>query len=245
MSTLMQLIQEGRRVDRHRPWPRAVVDADGWASAAVELADGRWTLLALWGEARAVHMALLDNGTGDIAAISLECRDGRYPSIGQHHAPAIRLERAIRDLFGLEAIGLPDGRPWLDHGRWQVRHPLGAPQEAPASGARYDFLPTEGDSLHQIPVGPVHAGIIEPGHFRFTANGETVVRLEERLGYVHKGIEGLMAGSDLDRGAKLAGRTSGDSTVAYGIAFALATEAALGTEAPPRAQWLRELMAEL
>ena len=77
------------------------------------------------------------------------------------------------------------------------------------------FLPTEGESLHQIPVGPVHAGIIEPGHFRFTANGETVVRLEQRLGYVHKGIEGLMEGADLSRGAKLAGRTSGDSTVAY------------------------------
>ena len=66
---------------------------------------------------------------------------------------------------------------------------------APAARAPYAFLPVEGESLHQIPVGPVHAGIIEPGHFRFTANGETVVRLEERLGYVHKGIEALMAGA--------------------------------------------------
>src|SRR4029077_17414585 len=95
------------------------------------------------------------------------------------------------------------------------------------------------------PVGPVHAGIIEPGHFRFTAGGETIVRLEERLGYVHKGIEGLMGGDDLERAAKLAGRTSGDSTVAYGFAFARAVEAALGVEPPARAQWLRALMAEL
>ena len=124
-------------------------------------------------------------------------------------------------------------------------HPLGARTEAPAAGARYEFLAAEGEGLHQIPVGPVHAGIIEPGHFRFTANGETVVRLEERLGYVHKGIEGLMAGADLAKGAMLAGRTSGDSTVAYGIAFARAAEAALDIEAPPRAQWLRALMAEL
>jgi len=91
----------------------------------------------------------------------------------------------------------------------------------------------------------VHAGIIEPGHFRFSADGETVVRLEERLGYVHKGIESLMAGADLERGARLAGRTSGDSTVAYAIAFARAAEAALDISLPPRAAWLRALMAEL
>src|SRR5207249_7655189 len=102
-----------------------------------------------------------------------------------------------------------------------------------------------GESLHEIPVGPCHAGIIEPGHFRFTANGETVVRLEERLGYVHKGIEGLMAGADIDRAARLAGRTSGDSTVAYAIAFARAIEAALELAVPQRARWLRALMAEL
>src|SRR5262249_25111282 len=87
--------------------------------------------------------------------------------------------------------------------------------------------------------------IIEPGHFRFTAAGETVVRLEERLGYVHKGIESLMIGATLERGARLAARTSGDSTVAYGIAFARAVEAALDIEPPPRAHYLRRLMAEL
>jgi Ni,Fe-hydrogenase III large subunit len=107
------------------------------------------------------------------------------------------------------------------------------------------FLPSDGDGLHQIPVGPVHAGIIEPGHFRFTANGEIVVRLEQRLGYVHKGIERLMAGADVATGARLAGRTSGDSTAAYAFAFACAVESALGIGAPPRAVWLRAVMAEL
>jgi Ni,Fe-hydrogenase III large subunit len=91
----------------------------------------------------------------------------------------------------------------------------------------------------------VHAGIIEPGHFRFSANGETVVRLEERLGYVHKGIDSLMIGASLERAAQLAARTSGDSTVAYSIAFARAVEEALGIEAPARAVWLAALMAEL
>ena len=139
----------------------------------------------------------------------------------------------------------PDARRWLDHGRWGVRQPLGREEAAPAAGDPYAFHPAEGPPMHQIPVGPVHAGIIEPGHFRFTANGETVVRLEERLGYVHKGIDGLMAGATLEQAAKFAGRVSGDSTVAYAIAFAHAVEAALGLEPPPRAVWLRALMAEL
>ena len=99
----------------------------------------------------------------------------------------------------------------------------------------YTFLPAEGDALHQIPVGPVHAGIIEPGHFRFHANGETVVRLEARLGYTHKGTKSLMRGATLERAAMLAGRVSGDSTVAYAFAFARAVEAALGVRPPPRA----------
>ncbi len=91
----------------------------------------------------------------------------------------------------------------------------------------------------------MHAGIIEPGHFRFTCDGETVVRLEQRLGYVHKGVDRLMSGAALPRAARLAGRVSGDSTVAYAFAFARAVETALGIEPPPRAVWLRAVMAEL
>jgi len=178
--------------------------------------------------------------------LTLKCIDGQFPSIAARHPPAARLERAIHDLFGHEPVGALDTRGWLDHGRWGVRYPL-SPAATPtdATGTSYPFLPAKGPGLHQIPVGPVHAGIIEPGHFRFTANGETVVRLEERLGYVHKGIEGLLIGSDLDRGARLSGRTSGDSTVAYSLAFARAAESACGVETPARAVWLRALMAEL
>ncbi|HXN80788.1 MAG TPA: hypothetical protein VN869_07750, partial [Steroidobacteraceae bacterium] len=109
----------------------------------------------------------------------------------------------------------------------------------------YQFLEADGPSLHQIPVGPVHAGIIEPGHFRFTASGETVVRLEERLGYTHKGIEKLLCGKSIDDGARVAARVSGDSTVAYSLVFARAVEAALEFQPPPRALWLRAVMAEL
>ena len=150
----------------------------------------------------------------------------------------------MQDLVGLRPQGLPDQRAWLDHGRWPTRHPLGIVQPT-AAAAPYEFLPVEGEGLHQVPVGPVHAGTIEPGHFRFTVNGETVVRLEARLGYAHKGTVRLMAGAPLATAARLASRISGDSTVAYAYAFALAVEASCAVEAPPRAQWLRALMAEL
>ena len=241
---LLDRIPHTELAERHRPWPRASVTDEGWGCAIDLLAGGELTLLGLWGDAPDVHMALLDERANDAAVISYRSKDGKYPSVGARHAPAIRLERAMRDLFGLEATGSPDTRPWLDLGFWDVRHPLGKQRPA-QKPAPYAFLPAEGEGLHQIPVGPVHAGIIEPGHFRFTANGEHVVRLEQRLGYVHKGIESLMAGAALDEAAKLAGRTSGDSTVAYAYAFAQAAEAALQMTPPPRAAYLRALMAEL
>src|SRR5262249_34502029 len=244
MATLLDTI-EGRKIAGHRPYPRLVVDEDGWRFAASQLSAGRGTLLGLWGDAGAVHMAVLDENARGLAVVTMPCPDGHSASVGALRPPAIRLERAVRDLYGLEPVGSPDTRPWLNLGCWDVQHPLGERRDAPARGAPYPFLPATGEGLHQIPFGPVHAGIIEPGHFRFTANGETVVRLEQRLGYVHKGIEGLMAGATLDMAARLAGRTSGDSTVAYALAFAHAVEAAMDVEVPPRAIYLRALMAEL
>jgi Ni,Fe-hydrogenase III large subunit len=157
----------------------------------------------------------------------------------------MRLERAANDLFGIEFVGLPDPRPWLDHGRWPVHHPLAESSPPGVAFPPYRFLEAEGPSLHQIPVGPVHAGIIEPGHFRFTASGETVVRLEERLGYTHKGTEKLLSGKPIEEAARIAARVSGDSTVAYSLVFARAVEAALEGRAPPRAVYLRAVMAEL
>ena len=225
MPSLIDLTLEGRKVGQYGPWPRVAVDASVWTFAASELAHGRWSLLGLWGEPATVHMAIMDGQTAEIAVVSLDCPDRTFPSVGKHHPPALRLERTIHDLFGLSAEGSPDARPWLDHNRWGVRFPLGDRIDALPKAAPYRFLAAEGDGLHQIAVGPVHAGIIEPGHFRFTASGETVVRLEQRLGYVHKGIDGLMTGASLARGVQLAGRTSGDSTVAYAYAFSRAAEA--------------------
>jgi len=240
---LLDNIAHRETAKQHRPWPRAVVTEQGWSQAIDLLAEGRCSLLGLWGDAPAVHMALLSDDFSEIVVVSYICKDGSYPSVSAYHPSAGRLERAIRDLYGLDAVGAPDSRTWLDLGFWGLRHPLGKRTKA-GKPKPYQFLPVEGEGLHQIPVGPVHAGIIEPGHFRFTANGEHVVRLEQRLGYVHKGIESLMQGATLEQAGKLAARTSGDSTVAYSYAFAQAVEAALQATVPPRAAYLRALMAE-
>jgi Ni,Fe-hydrogenase III large subunit len=255
MTSLADIASRGEPVEGHRPWRRARIGRDDWILATLRLAEGQYELVSLWGDAdergETVHMALRAEDEPGVTVLSLDVRDNRFPSVGRGHPPAQRLERTIRDLFGYAPEGAPDTRHWLDHGQWERAAPMGAAMAVekraadPRAATDYRFLPVEGESLHQIPVGPVHAGIIEPGHFRFTCNGETVVRLEERLGYVHKGTEALMRGAELAHAARLAGRVSGDSTVAYAWAFASSAEAALGVAVPERALWLRALMAEL
>jgi len=245
-GTLRDFLSIGRNVAAAKPWPRAELDAKCWRLLIERLDGADWTLLAEWATPEAVHAALRDEANGEISIASRPCPDGRFFAIGQVRPGAIRLERAIRDLWGLVPEGLEDQRPWLDHGRWPSRRPLAAdPLPAAEAPYRYDFLAAEGDGLHQIPVGPVHAGIIEPGHFRFHAQGETVVRLEARLGYVHKGIAAALVGKPVAQAAKIVARVSGDSTVAYSLAFARAVEAAVDFTPPPRAQWIRALLAEL
>lgn len=227
----------GLRTSGSDLWPRFTLDGDGWTKLAEALAYRHWPLLAMWADGETVHVALEDHSAKAFAIASYACVDRRYASLASARPAAIRFERAIRDLAGLDALDSPDTRPWLDHGQWP-----GKSTERPAT--EYRFLPVEGDGIHQIPVGPVHAGIIEPGHFRFHANGETVVRLEARLGYVHKGIETLMQGRAPADAAKFPARLSGDSTVAHSIAFARAVETATSLDIPPRAHWIRAVMAE-
>ncbi len=246
-TMLGALADKARRLDVQRPWARLEVDAAGWLLAIRCLTDGAASLSGLWSDGGAVHMALVARsapGTG-VTVVSLPCPDRRFRSVAVDHAPADRLERTIVDMHGLTAIGGPDPRPWLDHNRWGVTGPLGGAVKSDPSGQVYEFLRAEGGPIHQIPVGPVHAGIIEPGHFRFHCNGETVVRLEERLGYVHKGIERLLLGAPVGAAARIAARVSGDSTVAYGWAFARAVEMAADLAPPPRSVAIRAVMAEL
>ncbi len=229
----------------HHPWPSVAVDSERWRSIGEALREGKLDLLGLWGDLAYVHCTLYEPATRNVVSASIEVSAGKVPSLAVFHGPASRLERAIGDLFGIEFVGLPDPRPWIDHGCWPIHTPLAELPRPCAPLPPYRFLAAQGPSLHQIPVGPVHAGIIEPGHFRFTASGETVVRLEERLGYTHKGIEKLLDNKSIDEAVRVSARVSGDSTVAYSFVFARAVEEALQFQPPPRAVWLRAVMAEL
>ena len=182
-----------------------------------------------------------------VLTLPLDTESPVIPDLSPFFPSANRLQRAACDLLGLRLDG-DDTRPWLRHANWPEDHfPLR--EDTPdtcfeAENEEYAFVRVEGDGVHEIAVGPIHAGIIEPGHFRFSVMGERVLRLEQRLGWKHKGIDRRFVGLALTDGAKLAGRVSGDSTVAYAWAYCQATEAVAGTAPPPRAQWLRALLLE-
>jgi Ni,Fe-hydrogenase III large subunit len=203
-------------------------------------------LLGLWGEAGFAHAAFLDETRLEVLLASVPAEEGRIPALSPLWPGAALFERALMDLWGIAAEGGRDARPFLDHGRWPLLAPLAARPAAQVPDATpMEFLPATGEGVHIIPVGPIHAGVIEPGHFRFHVQGEIIVRLEARLGYTHKGTLSLMQGKPPRAAARFAARLSGDSTVAHSLAFARASEAALGVEAPPRALALRAAMLEL
>jgi Ni,Fe-hydrogenase III large subunit len=160
------------------------------------------------------------------------------------------MQRAAYDLVGVHAEGGADHRKWLRHGAWPagtfpLRKDFDASARHEPAPDHYPFVRVEGEGVHEIPVGPVHAGTIEPGHFRFSIVGETILKLEERLGYKHKGVEKRFEALGAREGARLAGRISGDSTVAYAWAYAMALEGAAGIEPPARAVTLRGIALEL
>ena len=174
--------------------------------------------------------------------------DVQYPDLTPIFPAANRMQRAAFDLVGVPSDG-DDQRPWLWMASWPIdqfplRRDFTALSKWQPGEEEYSFVRVEGDGVHEIPVGPVHAGIIEPGHFRFQVVGEKVLRLEERLGWVHKGIEKRFESMPIADGHRLAGRVSGDSTVAYAWAYAQALEAIAETSVPPRAAWLRALLLE-
>ena len=182
MSAIFSDLARLPAVADHRPWPRYQVDAATWVALSRALGEGAADLLGLWAAGDEVHLALHSGAHAPMLIASIAVADGQYPSVGQHHPGALRFERAIRDLHGIEPVGLPDARPWLDHGSWGIRAPLGAHAAAEfRDPADYEFLPVHGEGLHQIPVGPVHAGIIEPGHFRFQCAGDVTLSLEAEI----------------------------------------------------------------
>src|SRR5579863_7189932 len=170
-----------------------------------------------------------------------------YPNLAEIFPAAARMQRAAFDVLGLCAYG-GDTRDWLRHAAWPLDYyPLrrdAGSETGPVKDEHYQFVTVTGDGVHEIAVGPVHAGVIEPGHFRFSVVGEKVLRLEERLGYTHKGIEKLFETMAQREGYKLAARISGDSAVAYTWAYCAALEAIAHTTCPARAVQLRALALE-
>jgi Ni,Fe-hydrogenase III large subunit/Ni,Fe-hydrogenase III component G len=255
-------------------WRGRAADGEDLLRFAISVHRHQGRLAALWGtdcRQRGAGFQLhcvfaLDEGWPWLS-LDLPAAAPLYPDLSGIFPAANRMQRATRDMVGIASDG-SDQRPWLRHGAWPADwYPLRHDAEA-EKGARlefldslnsslapfsagfpnlpsdYDFVQVGGEGAHEIPVGPIHAGIIEPGHFRFSVIGERVLRLEQRLGYQHKGVEKLFIGADLAHGASLVGRVSGDSTCAYAWAYADAVEAACGVEAPPRALLLRALMLE-
>ena len=230
--------------------------AVAWRKFAEKTRSDGGSLLALWGaddrdrDVRYRIYAAYLHAEG--IALVEHPMDGHskptYPSLAEIFPSALRMERAVFDLLGIKSMGL-DRRGWLRHSGWpQVVFPLrrdfdGKTQYSIASEP-YPFVQVEGDGVHEIPVGPVHAGTIEPGHFRFSVVGEKVLRLEERLGYTHKGIAKRFEQLLQQQGHTLAARISGDSAVAYSWAYCAALEEITQTPCPPRAAQLRALALE-
>jgi Ni,Fe-hydrogenase III large subunit len=232
-----------------------VVDGAGWQDTAGAVAQAGGRLLALWGSGggepwRPKVCAAYALSSGLVwLELPLAAQDPVYPDLAPTFPAASRMQRAANDLSGVRAAFAADTRAWLNHGGWPVgdaplRHPGQASRPLDGPVADYGFVRVEGDGVHEIAVGPVHAGIIEPGHFRFSVVGEKVLRLEQRLGYTHKGTEQRFTQLPPLEGHRLAGRVSGDSTVAYAWAYCMALESAAACEVPPRAQWLRALLLE-
>jgi len=221
-----------------------------------QVSEGGGRLLALWGsDARAqgrglrLHVVLVNESGMVCLNVSLSAEQPAYPDISGIFPVANRMQRATYDLLGIFAHEGHDHRKWLRHGAWHsgsfpLRKDFDAAANKTVEQDDYPFVHVEGQGVHEIPVGPVHAGIIEPGHFRFSILGEKVLKLEERFGYVHKGIEKRFESLSLQQGAKLAGRVSGDSTVAYAWAYAMAAESIARVTPSSGALWMRALLLE-
>lgn len=237
------------------PARRRQVTASELLTACQVAREENAELVALWASDErdrhrgfCIRVLLLDRDGLTLLEHTLPDETAQFPDLAPIFPAANRMQRAAFDLVGV-SFDADDQRPWLWQASWPIdRYPLRRDFDAQAKWEpgqeAYAFVKVEGNGVHEIPVGPVHAGIIEPGHFRFQVVGEKVLRLEERLGYVHKGIEKLFETLPPGEGAKLAGRISGDSTVAFAWAYAQAVEAIANITVPARAIWLRALCLE-
>ena len=200
---------------------------------------------------RAVY--LFTSGPPDVRIeieVPIDRSNPQIPTLSALSFPASRFERELRDLFGIEPIGHPQPRRLVLHQHWPddwfpMRRDAGPPPEMAAGAEQFPFVPVSGTGVYEIPVGPVHAGLIEPGHFRFWVVGETILRMKARLWFVHKGIERLFEGKNVMSGVELAERISGDTAVGHTLAFCQAVEDARRIVVPEQAQIMRAVLLEL
>ncbi|MDO8390790.1 MAG: NADH-quinone oxidoreductase subunit C [Actinomycetota bacterium] len=181
--------------------------------------------------------------------VRLPIDDPVLPSLAEVSFPAGRFEREIQDLFGVRVVGHHQPARLVLHQHWPIgwypmRHDAGPPPAFDNETESYPFLTVDGPGVYEIPVGPIHAGIIEPGHFRFSVVGETILNMKARLWFVHKGIERLFQDRHPADGVELAERISGDSAVGHNLAFCLAVEDAAACTPPAEAQVIRALLLE-
>jgi Ni,Fe-hydrogenase III large subunit/Ni,Fe-hydrogenase III component G len=194
--------------------------------------------------------SLPERGAWLMLAIDLPDGDRLYPSITPRIHAAKWYEREIRDLFGLIAEGHPDLRRLVRHEHWpKGTHPLKKDfswdHVMGRQEGEYHFRHIEGEGVFEVPVGPIHAGIIEPGHFRFSVAGEPVMQLELRHFWKHRGVEKLFENRTLVDGVSLAEKVSGDTTFGHSLAYCEVVERLMGIVVPPRARYLRTLFLEL
>ncbi len=236
------------------PVRRATVNGETLRGICTAVHESGGLLHALWGcderdreGGYLLRVALQDDAGLLLLELPVDAAQPCFPNVADTFPAADRMQRAVHDLLGLRPQE-GDTRPWLRHGSWPADcFPLRrdyAGSEPPAAAEDYPFVRVTGDGVHEIAVGPVHAGTIEPGHFRFSVVGEKVLRLEERLGYAHKGIEKRFETLPLMQGQRLAARVSGDSAVAFSWAYCMALEGLCGVTPPLRALWLRALCLE-
>ena len=228
-----------------RPWPRHVLSHAEWTALAFgSIAEG-WVLLSHWAETAQVHALFLNPAAPTIVPVSTAVEAGRYPALSAALPEAAWYERMILDLWGHEAAGSADLRHWMDHGNWLLSPPMAPRPEAQPQGEPIMTPEPDREEAMVLPLGPVWGRLDEPAYVRLSMSGSFVRRAEALLGFSHKGTLTLMRGKSPRTAARYAARLSADATVAHSIAFAQATEAAMGVEAPPRATGLRIVMMEI
>jgi Ni,Fe-hydrogenase III large subunit len=232
-----------------QPAPLADVpclDIGRFRTAILECVAGEWRVATLFGreDAGAVELVavLANDGAGELAFARARLRDDSFPSMTAE-CPQVQLfEREIAEQFGVRPVGHPWLKPVRFHDSWRggrsvfPEHPLPAVTE---------FFRVEGDEVHEVAVGPVHAGVIEPGHFRFQCHGEHIYHLEIALGYQHRGIERALIGGPGKRTIHYMETAAGDTTIGHTLAYCQAVEALAGAKPPARAHALRGIALEL